>query len=182
MSYPPPGYGAPPGYPPAGYPPASYPPPAMGYPPTTGYPPPAMGYPPAGVAPVMGVAPVAVAPAYPAVAAIPPPPAGFVIPQYTPGLYTYQQPYVRTQPFIVPYGIPPHLAAKMMQASAAFRMFDTNWSGTLDKKEWKRCLRYLGYHIPKSYGKHLFYMVDRDRSGRVNEREFCEWWLATHPY
>jgi hypothetical protein len=52
---------------------------------------------------------------------MPPPPAGFVVPQYTPGMYTYQQPYIRTQPFIVPYGIAPHLAAKMMQASAAFR-------------------------------------------------------------
>jgi len=97
-------------------------------------------------------------------------------------MYSYQTPYVRTQEFILPYGIPPHLAAKMMQASAAFRAFDTNWSGGLSKKEWKRALRYLNYYIPKGYGKHLFYTVDRDRSGRISEREFCEWWLATQPY
>jgi hypothetical protein len=28
--------------------------------------------------------------------------------------------------------------------------------------------------------KRLFYMIDRDGSGRISEREFCEYWIATH--
>jgi len=70
----------------------------------------------------------------------------------------------------------------MYQASAAFRMFDTNWSGSLSKKEWKRALRHLGYYMPSGYAKALFYSVDTNRSGHISEREFCEWWIHTNPY
>lgn len=39
---------------------------------------------------------------------------------------------------VITVGMPPHLVAKMMQASAAFRMFDRDCSGYLDKREWKK--------------------------------------------
>jgi len=69
-----------------------------------------------------------------------------------------------------------------MQASYAFRMFDTNFSGGLSKKEWKRALAYLGFYLPKGQAKMWFYMVDTNRSGHISEREFCEWWIHAFPY
>lgn len=85
--------------------------------------------------------------------------------------------------FVVPIGIAPHLAAKMMQASAVFRAFDTDYSGYLSKKEWKRffwsfkeisnesrAMYRLGYAMNKWDAKRLFYMVDKDMSGRISER------------
>lgn len=52
----------------------------------------------------------------------------------------------------------------------------------------------LGYAMNKYDAKRLFYMVDKDMSGKISERgttdyitkfiflEFCEFWLSTHPY
>jgi hypothetical protein len=126
--------------------------------------------------------PVAAAPAYyPAVTGYPPVYAAAPVAVARP-VYQYPVAYMPGQAFVMPIGISPHLAAKMMQASAAFRMFDTNWSGSLSKKEWKRALRYLGYHVPKGYARAMFYSVDRNMSGHISEREFCEWWIHTHPY
>eukprot|EP01111_Echinosteliopsis_oligospora_P002110 TRINITY_DN130_c0_g2_i1.p1 TRINITY_DN130_c0_g2~~TRINITY_DN130_c0_g2_i1.p1 ORF type:complete len:160 (-),score=35.69 TRINITY_DN130_c0_g2_i1:107-586(-) len=151
-----------------------------GYPPAAGYAAPygAPGY----VAPVYG-APAYGTPAYPVnpytpTAAV----AGFVPSAYLPGRYQYSVAYYPGQPFILPYGLPPHLQAKMMQASYAFRMFDTNMSGSLSKKEWKRALRHLGIHIPKYEGKRWFAMADSNYSGSISEREFCEWWIMMFPY
>jgi len=61
-------------------------------------------------------------------------------------------------------------------------MFDRDCSGFLDKREWKRALRHLGYRFQPGQAKWLFYAVDTDRSGRISEREFCEWWIWTNPY
>jgi hypothetical protein len=96
--------------------------------------------------------------------------------------YSYSVAYSPMQPFVIPVGLPPHLVAKMMQASAAFRMFDRDYSGYLSKKEWKKALRHLGYYFHKGQAKMLFYAVDTDRSGRISEREFCEWWIYNNPY
>jgi len=68
----------------------------------------------------------------------------------------------------------------MMQASAVFRTYDTNRSGSLSKKEWKRAMAHLGYHMHKHERKRLFCMIDTDRSGYISEREFCEYWVHTH--
>lgn len=70
----------------------------------------------------------------------------------------------------------------MMQASQAFRAFDKNCSGSLSKKEFKHALKHLGFYMPKGQGKHLFHMIDTNRSGSINEREFCEWWITAFPY
>jgi len=96
--------------------------------------------------------------------------------------YEYLEEYYPHIEFVIPVGLPPHLSAKMMQASAAFRMFDTNRSGSLSKKEWKRALRYLGYPVSKGTAKHMFYAIDTNYSGRISEREFCEWWITAFPY
>ena len=34
----------------------------------------------------------------------------------------------------------------------------------------------LGYMMPPHELQRIFMMMDMDRSGRVNEREFCEFW------
>eukprot|EP01113_Clastostelium_recurvatum_P041504 TRINITY_DN65_c0_g1_i2.p1 TRINITY_DN65_c0_g1~~TRINITY_DN65_c0_g1_i2.p1 ORF type:complete len:203 (-),score=48.53 TRINITY_DN65_c0_g1_i2:113-634(-) len=166
MAYPPP-YGS--GYPPAGYPPA-------GYPPAYGAPPPMMGAPMMG-APMMG-APMMGAPMMGA-------------PMMGGGSYMMQRPYgtfyarpptyIYGQPFVIPAYIPPHLHARMYQASQAFRMFDYNMSGTLSKKEWKRALAHLGYFVPKGTAKMMFYQLDQNRSGQIDEWEFVNWWAGFNP-
>jgi len=90
--------------------------------------------------------------------------------------------YSPCQPFVIPVGVPPHLVAKMVQASAVFRMFDRDFSGYLDKREWKKALRHLGYLFSTGQAKYLFYAVDTDHSGWISEREFCEWWICQNPY
>ncbi|PRP78361.1 calcium-binding protein [Planoprotostelium fungivorum] len=186
QGYPPqgqPGYPPQQGYPPQGQP-SGYPPQQPGYPPqgyppqagyatqttktttTTGYPP-QPGYPPQGYPPQAYGAPYG-APAYPAAAAA----VTYVtVPQtYARQSYTYASPYSARAAFICPTGLPPHLAAKMMQASSIFRMYDTNRSGSLSKKEWKKAMSHMGYHMHKHDRKRLFHMIDRDHSGYISER------------
>jgi len=96
--------------------------------------------------------------------------------------YSYSVAYSPYQPFVIPVGLPPHLVEKMMQASYAFRVFDRDQSGYLDKREWKKALRHMGYNLPPGYAKMLFYSVDTNMSGKISEREFCEWWITNFPY
>jgi len=102
--------------------------------------------------------------------------------QWTRPAYSYPVGYSPCAAFVMPVGLPSHLEVKMMQASAAFRMFDTNCSGSLSKKEWKRALHYLGFPVPKHHSKQIFHSIDVNRSGGISEREFCEWWISAFPY
>ncbi|GAM24289.1 hypothetical protein SAMD00019534_074640 [Acytostelium subglobosum LB1] len=150
------------------------------------------GYPPGGPPGYMPQQPYAGMPPPPGVAICPPAPPGYgqAAPWtqygYTRPTYSYPDPYMRTNQFILPVGIPPQLAERMMQASAAFRMFDTNWSGRLSKKEFKRALLHLGYYLGKGQSRFLFCQIDTNYSGSVDEREFCEWYVhhtpAPYPY
>jgi len=176
MSYPYPPTGA--GYPPTGYPQAgAYPPTGAGYPPT--------GYPQAGAYPPSG---------YPQAGAYPPGAmgqqfaggaVGAIAHHLFPNLpnmwnrysYNYDGQYNRQQPFMAPMGVPPHVSNLFGQASQVFRTVDTNWSGSLDKREFKNAMRMLGITFNKHESKQLFYIADTDRSGRISEREFCEYWV-----
>jgi Ca2+-binding EF-hand superfamily protein len=71
---------------------------------------------------------------------------------------------------MMPMGVSPQVAAKMMQASQVFRMFDRDHNGFLDKEEWKRAMYQLGYSTNKVDAKRLFYMADQDLSNRISER------------
>lgn len=95
---------------------------------------------------------------------------------YSPSLYQYSTMYNRYQPFMIPLGIPPHLAQKMMNASNIFRMHDRDFSGSLDYNEWLTAMAQLGYYMNPMDAIRLFQMIDRDRSGRLSEREFVEYW------
>ena len=86
-------------------------------------------------------------------------------------------PYIRQQAYMPPMGVSPQIANLFMQASQIFRNVDTNWSGALDKKEFKRAMMMLGMTFNPHEAKHLFYLADTDHSGRINEREFCEFWV-----
>jgi Ca2+-binding EF-hand superfamily protein len=66
----------------------------------------------------------------------------------------------------------------MLQASQIFRYFDTDHSGNLSKKEWKRAMWQLGYYMSKHDAKVLFRLIDTDGSGKISEREFCEFWFG----
>jgi len=78
---------------------------------------------------------------------------------------------------MMPTGLSPQISQLFMQASQIFRSMDYNWSGGLDKKEWKRAMLNLGISFNKDEAKRLFYLADTDRSGRITEREFCEFWV-----
>jgi len=59
-----------------------------------------------------------------------------------------------------------------------FREFDRDNSGQLTQKEWKKAMKRLGYQFNKGDAKRVFYMVDKDRSGQINEREFAEFYAS----
>jgi len=63
----------------------------------------------------------------------------------------------------------------MMRASHAFRTCDKDKSGNLDRNEFFRALMSLGF--PLTNKEQTYALVDRDRSGRVSEREFVEFWV-----
>jgi len=46
--------------------------------------------------------------------------------------------------------------------------------------EWKKCVEDLGCNIPSSDYDSLFSRIDRDNSGKVSEREFCEWYSSCY--
>jgi len=94
--------------------------------------------------------------------------------------YQYHSDYNASIPFIPPLGLPPHVQQKMFQASAIFRSFDTDCSGYLTMHEWRRAMHQLGYYMSDHDAKRLFHMVDMDGSGKISEREFCEYWISTH--
>jgi hypothetical protein len=72
-------------------------------------------------------------------------PSNYIRPQYT-----YTVAYDPRQPFVVPVGVDQRVANRMLQASAIFRRFDKNYSGTLSFKEWKKAMKHLGYHMNKA--------------------------------
>jgi len=91
--------------------------------------------------------------------------------------YNYGGMYSRHSPFMVPLGVSSNIAPLFMQASQIFRTFDTNFSGSLDMMEFHRAISALGWMLPFHEVQRLFMVADSDRSGRINEREFCEFWV-----
>jgi len=64
----------------------------------------------------------------------------------------------------------------MMNASRAFRQKDKDHTGSLDHHELKKALQELGYPAREQEMYQLVRLIDRDGSGNVSEREFCEYW------
>jgi Ca2+-binding EF-hand superfamily protein len=74
----------------------------------------------------------------------------------------------------MPAGVSPQVGSLMQQGSQIFRSVDTNFSGQLNKREFKRAMQGLGIAFGKHEAKELFYRVDTNRSGHIDEREFVE--------
>jgi len=101
---------------------------------------------------------------------------------YNRSAYNYNGMYSRMSPFIIPFGVDEFTAARFIEASQIFRTFDRNCSGTLSWHEWKEAMHAMGHYMSHYDSERLFNLVDRDRSGRIDEREFCEYWaFACHP-
>jgi len=101
---------------------------------------------------------------------------------YNRTFYQYPGMYNRYDTFIVPGGLDPFAQARFMEASQIFRTFDRNCSGTLSWHEWKEAMQSLGHYMGHYEAENLFRLIDRDGSGRIDEREFCEYWaFACHP-
>jgi Ca2+-binding EF-hand superfamily protein len=81
---------------------------------------------------------------------------------------------------MIPQGMSQEVTEKMQKASEQFRKCDQDNGGTLDKTEWKKCVRELKCNIPEQDLDGLFDRIDKDKSGRISEREFCEWYSACY--
>jgi Ca2+-binding EF-hand superfamily protein len=103
-------------------------------------------------------------------------PTSYVRPQVQWANYTYAP----GAPFQPPMGINPNVSQLFMQGSQIFRAYDRDWSGQLSHKEFAKAMRHTGYAINDFQIDQLFAMVDSNRSGRIDEREFCEFWAYTH--
>jgi len=99
------------------------------------------------------------------------------LPQWNRHQYNYSAPYSRQSPYMLPGGVSPQIAPLMQQGSQIFRSVDTNWSGQLSKREFKRAMQQLGISFGPREGGQLFYMADTNRSGHIDEREFVEFWV-----
>ena len=91
--------------------------------------------------------------------------------------YNYGTPYSRNGPFMAPAGVSPHVGSLMQQASQLFRQIDTNYSGHVNKREFKRALQVLGISFGRREARQLFHIADTNHSGRLSEREFVEFWV-----
>jgi hypothetical protein len=57
------------------------------------------------------------------------------------------------------------------------RRADANFSGTLDFNEWKNAMAALGTQFYQGQDIAMFRQIDKDGSGTISEREFCEYWV-----
>jgi Ca2+-binding EF-hand superfamily protein len=47
----------------------------------------------------------------------------------------------------------------------------------MNYKEFKYALRHLNFTVDKTSMKSLFALADRNKTGKLDEREFCEFWV-----
>ena len=69
---------------------------------------------------------------------------------------------------------------KRSQAKAAFMTFDTDRSGFIDRNEFEKCVRMLGFAGSYEDASMVFMIVDQDGDGQVRENEFVEHWVLNH--
>eukprot|EP01112_Ceratiomyxa_fruticulosa_P009520 TRINITY_DN2485_c0_g1_i2.p1 TRINITY_DN2485_c0_g1~~TRINITY_DN2485_c0_g1_i2.p1 ORF type:complete len:316 (+),score=81.24 TRINITY_DN2485_c0_g1_i2:32-949(+) len=74
-----------------------------------------------------------------------------------------------------------YMQDRTAQANMVFDRFDRNGNGSLSIKEWKHALDYLGYPCTHHQARHLFHMIDINRSGSINRFEFVQWWNNFEP-
>jgi len=94
--------------------------------------------------------------------------------------YDYPNQYNPNDSFMHPRGIPDHHRAYFDESSQAFRKYDSNRSGYMSYREFKHALRHMGYSRDRNQMQSLWSLADRDNNGRIDEREFCEFWVYLH--
>jgi len=98
------------------------------------------------------------------------------------GAYSYGGAnYNRRQPYQPPMGVDPNTASLFSRASQVFRQTDTDYSGQLNFNEFRNAMGMLGMYAGNDQMlQQVFWAVDKDRSGSISEREFCEYYAQTH--
>lgn len=113
-----------------------------------------------------------------------------------------RQSFVYNSPFPLRYPAPMELPKDISEADAQnyraasklFRTHDKNHDGEFNRREFKKCMEFAGHEIPREVvvlsassrdlrkkkgggWKQLFDVIDKDTSGRIEEREFCEYYV-----
>jgi len=97
---------------------------------------------------------------------------------FSPGAYSYGGNYDRRQPYQPPMGVDPNTSYLFSQASQIFRQTDADHSGQLSYNEFRNAMGMLGmYNGNEQALQQVFWAVDKDRSGSISEREFCEYYV-----
>eukprot|EP00056_Hartaetosiga_gracilis_P021289 m.23504 g.23504 ORF g.23504 m.23504 type:complete len:220 (+) comp8990_c0_seq1:141-800(+) len=65
-------------------------------------------------------------------------------------------------------------------ALQAFRMYDRDRSGTIDRREFYQALQFLGVPISWADVQAMFDVIDTDRSGTISADEFVNHYLANY--
>jgi len=97
--------------------------------------------------------------------------------QYARVQYQWQGGYDRRMPFMLPFGVDQYSGELMMYASTIFREADADYNGVMTYNEFVMVMAYLGYNMYPQEAERLFYMIDTDRSGFIDEREFVAYWV-----
>jgi len=95
---------------------------------------------------------------------------------YNRTFYQYPGSYNRSVTFGMPSGLDAYTQSRFTEASTVFRHFDRSCCGSLSWYEWKEAMHSLGHYMSQYEAETLFRLVDKDGSGRIDEREFCEFW------
>jgi len=90
--------------------------------------------------------------------------------------YTYGQGSV----FQPPLNSDPRTHHLWHQASQIFRHYDKNWDGGLSHHEFRKALNHTGYNVSHDECDRLFWLIDTNRSDRLSEQEFAEFWVYVH--
>lgn len=73
-----------------------------------------------------------------------------------------------------------HIVSRMKgDAQATFNSIDQDGNGTIDKQEFRSCLKRLGRHVTDAEVAECFGLIDTDKSGTIDFKEFSHWYVTS---
>ena len=73
-----------------------------------------------------------------------------------------------------------HIVSRMKgDARTTFNSIDLDDNGTIDRNEFKSCLKRLGRHVTDDEVTACFDMIDTDKSGTIDFAEFSHWYVTS---
>eukprot|EP01125_Pyxidicula_operculata_P012908 TRINITY_DN4251_c1_g1_i1.p1 TRINITY_DN4251_c1_g1~~TRINITY_DN4251_c1_g1_i1.p1 ORF type:complete len:139 (-),score=38.02 TRINITY_DN4251_c1_g1_i1:50-466(-) len=104
--------------------------------------------------------------------------------KYEPEKKSYNEDYDRKKPYNPPQEAKETEEEKhYREASVVFRKHDADESGQLDFLEWEKAMASIEYHFNDPKEAHdLFVKMDKDKSGKISEREFCEYFAYSRKW